>query len=531
MKTTRRHLMQAAAATAAGSVMGIPMHVLAQAARGGTVVIGSTQKPRHMNPAVQSGIATMMPGAQIFATPLTIDKNWKAQPYLAEKWTVSEDARSITLHLRKDAKFHDGKPITSEDVAFSVDVVKANHPFKSMLAPVNAVSTPDAHTAIIRLAEPHPVLELVMTTVFLPILPKHVYGDGQPLPTHPRNSKDVVGSGPFRLVEFKPGEQQVFERFDGFFMKDKPQIDRLIIREFKDSSSSLLAFESGAIDLIFGVSDPRDAERVKKTPGAKLIGNHGYGIGPIIWLAFNTKEPKLADKRVRQAIAYAIDRNFLAKTLLGGIHKPATGPITSASPLYTADVQRYELNLKKAGELLDAAGLKAGAGGKRLTLTLDSIPGDQAIRTAAEYIKPALAKIGVDVALRASPDFPTWARRVSSHQFEMTVDSVWNWGDPVIGVHRTYQSSNIRPGVIWSNTQQYSNPKVDALLESAGKEQDKAKRKAMYTEFQKIIVDDAPIAFLLEINYGIGIRNATGFEAGVWGVMEPMLDLKAAKKA
>ncbi|MGE0313319.1 MAG: ABC transporter substrate-binding protein [Lautropia sp.] len=531
MKTTRRQLMKAATATAAGSVLGIPMHVLAQAARNGIVVIGSTQKPRHLNPAVQSGIATMSPGAQLFATPLTIDAKWKAQPYLAERWSVSDDARSITLHLRKDATFHDGKPITSEDVAFSVEVVKANHPFKSMLAPVNAVSTPDAHTAIIRLAEPHPVLELVMTTVFLPILPKHVYGDGQPLATHPRNAKDVVGSGPFKLVEFKPGEQQVFERFDAFFMKGAPKFDRLIIREFKDSSSALLAFESGGIDMLIGIDDARDAARVKKTPGAKMIDNAGFGIGPLIWLAFNTKDPKLADKRVRQAIAYAIDRNFLVKTLLGNYHKASTGPITSGSPLYSADVPKYDLDLKKAAELLDAAGVKAGAGGKRMTLTLDNIPGNQAMRTAAEYIKPALAKVGIEVVLRASPDFPTWARRVSSHQFEMTVDSVWNWGDPVIGVHRTYQTSNIRPGVIWSNTQQYSNPKVDELMAAAGKEQDRAKRKALYKEFQRIVVDDAPIAFLLEVNYGVGIRNATGFEASVWGMMEPLLDLKPSKSA
>jgi peptide/nickel transport system substrate-binding protein len=111
--TNRRDLLKAGAAGAATSILGIPERVLAQAARGGVVVIGSTQRPRHLNPAVQSGIATMMPGAQLFATPMLLDDKWRPQPSLAERWSVSEDARSITLYLRKDAKFHDGRPITS----------------------------------------------------------------------------------------------------------------------------------------------------------------------------------------------------------------------------------------------------------------------------------------------------------------------------------------------------------------------------------------------------------------------------------
>jgi peptide/nickel transport system substrate-binding protein len=525
----RRELLRAGTAASATSAFGIPMEVLAQAARGGTVVLGTTQRPRHLNPAVQSGVATMMPGAQIFATPMRIDNNWQPQPYLAESWQVSDDARSITLRLRKDAKFHDGAPITSADVQFSVETVRDNHPFKSMFAPVNAVSTPDIHTAVIRLSEPHPALAIAMTTVFLPILPKHIYGDGQPLATHPRNATNVVGSGPFKVAEFKPGEHIILERFDGFFLKDKPTVNRIIVREFKDPSSLLLAFERGEIDMNLVLTDPKDAERARKIAGATVIDNAGFGIGPLVWLAFNCKNPKLSDKRIRQAISFAIDKDYLVKTLFAGFHTRSIGPITDKSPYFNAGVERYDLNIQKANQLLDAAGLKPGAGGIRLSLTLDTIPGDAGMRTAMEYIKASLTKVGIDVSLRSSPDFPTWARRISSFDFDMTVDSVWNWGDPVIGVHRTYLTSNIRQGVIWSNTQQYSNPRVDDLLALAGKERDQAKRKGFYAEFQKLVVDDAPIAYLYQSNYPIGIRKATGFTAGVWGVTAPLLDLTIAK--
>ena len=131
--------------------------------KGGTLTMALQQTPRHLNPAVQSGTATGQPGTQLFASIIRYDDGWDPQPYLAESWKVSDDGLTVTINLVKGATFHDGKPITSEDVAFSIDTVKANHPFKSMFAPVEAVETPDAHTAIIKLSKPHPALFLAMS--------------------------------------------------------------------------------------------------------------------------------------------------------------------------------------------------------------------------------------------------------------------------------------------------------------------------------------------------------------------------------
>jgi peptide/nickel transport system substrate-binding protein len=151
------------------------------------LVIGTTQVARHFNGAVQSGLATGMISTQLFASPLRYDDKWNPQPYLAESWEVSPDGRSVTLHLVKTAVFHDGQPVTSADVAFSIDVIKKNHPFQTMLAPVESVETPDAHTVVLRLSRPHPALLLAMSPALMPILPKHVYGDGQDIRTHPAN--------------------------------------------------------------------------------------------------------------------------------------------------------------------------------------------------------------------------------------------------------------------------------------------------------------------------------------------------------
>ncbi len=495
---------------------------LAQQA-GGTLVIGSTQKPRHLNPAVQSGIATAVPGTQIFATPIRFDENWKPQPYLAESWDIAKDGKSITLHLVKNATFHDGKPITSEDVAFSVKVVKENHPFKTMFAPVTAVETPDEHTAIIRFSSPHPAALLAMSSALLPIIPKHVYGDGQNIRKHPANSKPV-GSGPFMLEEFKPGQHIILKKNPNFFIKDRPYLDRIIIKDYKDVTSVVLAMDKGEIDMLPFLTGTRNLARLKKNANL-TVTNQGYAaVGPINWLAFNTTNEKFKDKRVRQAIAYAIDRKFIVNALHSGFSKIATGPVVLGSPFAAPDVNSYDLDLDKANALLDEAGFKKDADGVRFKVELDYIPAFAEMqKTVAEYIKPQLKKVGIMVSLHSSPDFPSWAKRVGGHEFEMTMDIVFNWGDPVIGVHRTYICSNIKKGVIWSNTQSYCNKEVDALLAAAAAELDLKKRIELYRKAQKIIVDDVPQVFLNELPYHTVYSNKVGNPPlTIWGAMAPM---------
>jgi peptide/nickel transport system substrate-binding protein len=325
-------------------------------------------------------------------------------------------------------------------------------------------------------------------------------------------------------VEFKPGEFTVLERFDKFFLKDTPKLNRIIIREFKDTSSLMLAFERGEIDIHSELTDAGHISRANKMPNV-TVSSTTLAAGPLAWLALNTKSPKLADKRVRQAINFAIDKKYLLETLLGKVHTRSTGPITSGSPFYEPKVEKYDLNLQKAAQLLDEAGLKPGANGIRLSIDLDYIPGINDFMVCQEYIKIALSKVGVEVNVRASPDFPSWARRVASHQFDMTLDSVWNWGDPVIGVHRTWLSSNIKPGIIWSNTQSYSNPKVDELLANAAKETSMAKRKAMYSQMQKIVVDECPAVFIIESTFNMAFHSKIqNRPAGIWGLLDGIND-------
>ena len=149
--------------------------------------------------------------------------------------------------------------------------------------------------------------------------------------------------------------------------------------------------------------------------------------------------------------------------------------------------------------------------------------GWQSIKAPAEYIKPQLKKIGIDVEVRGAPDFPSWSKRISNYDFDMTWDVVFNWGDPVIGVHRTYLSSNIKQGVIWSNTQQYKNEKVDRILAQAAVESDPAKRKAFYAEFQHIVADELPVYWTYTLPYHTVTTDKVGNPPrGIWATVAPV---------
>ncbi|WP_179381652.1 ABC transporter substrate-binding protein [Jannaschia marina] len=489
---------------------------------GGTLITTLPQTPRHLNPAVQSGIVTGAPGAQLFATPLRYDENFEPQPYLAESWEFSEDGLSMTLTLRDNAVFHDGEPIESHDVAFSIRAIQDNHPFKTMFAPVAEVDTSDPKVVVMTLDRPHPALLLAMSSQLMSIIPEHIYGDGQDLASHPRNSQDVVGSGPFKFVEFTPDQHVILDRFDDFFMGDgRPYLDRIVFRIIKDASARTIGLENGELHLSTFENTVNNITRMMENSDL-VVTDEGYAaIGAINWLAFNTQsDGPTSDPKVRQAIAYAVDRDFILNAIMQGVSQPALTGIHPGSPFYDASVEPYDLDLEKAAALLDEAGYPAGDNGTRFSLSIDY--GNPTTRPQAEFTKASLARVGIDVTVNSLVDFPTWAQKISNHEFDMTWDTVFNWGDPVIGVHRTYSSDNIKPGVIWSNTQQYVNPRIDELMEAAGQELDLDARKALYAEFQQILSEDLPVYWTNTLPYHtISQQSVMNPPRGIWASSAP----------
>lgn len=506
-----------------------PLISLSQAAaaapqkRGGTLVIGYTQTPRHLNGAVQSGYATALASTQLFASPLRYDDQWRPHPYLAKRWDFSKDGKTLTLYLRDDAVFHDGHPITAEDFAYTINVIKANHPFKTMMESVDAVEIANPHTAIIRTSKPAPALLLAMSPPLCPILPKHIYDNGADIKSNPRNSRDVVGSGPFVWQEFTPGQRIVMRRFEKFFIPEHPYLDRVVIDLNPNTALEVLALEKSGIDAVTFLTVPTELERLSKNSEIN-VSQKGYeGQGALNWIEFNCAKEPLTDPAVRRAISMSMDKDFVTKKLMGGVAQRADGPIAPSSPFYsTKDVFIYKYDLKAAAELLDKAGYKEKNNRSRFKITMDYMPGDDTQgKAVAEYMVQQLKKLKIDAQLRASADFPSWAKRMAEHDFDMSTNYVANWGDPTIGVARTYLSSNIKP-VVWTNNTSYKNLEVDKLLEQAGHEMDVEKRKALYGEFQRIITNDVPILFVDVVPFHTAARkNINNLPDNIWGMLSP----------
>jgi peptide/nickel transport system substrate-binding protein len=521
----RRKIRVGAAAAAAALALSSCAGDAQGGAAGETLVVGSLFTPRHLNSAIQSGFATALPATQLFASPVRYGSDFEPQPYLAESWETSANGKTVTLDLVDDAVFHDGEPITSADVAFSIDVIKNNHPFgQAMLGPIQSVETPDEQTAVIKLRAAHPALMLAMSPALMPIIPEHVYGDGADLLTHPRNGKDVVGSGPYELIEHVEGEQVVLKAFDDFFLDEEPIADQLVVKMFSDEDSLALAMESGQVSMA-ALTAPATLSRLEKSDGI-IVQETGFeALGSLNFLEFNTARPPLDDVRVRQAISYAIDVDYIINELHRGYSNPAPSPIHPGSPLFNPDVNTYPQNLAKTAALLDKAGFPSQGDSPRLSLTLDYAPGATAYQLeVAEVIKSQLAEAGIAVKIRNAPDLSTWGSRVSNYDFDMSMDNVWNWGDPVIGVHRSYSCSNIRKGVLWANMGQYCNEQVDRLMSEAATEPDPEKRKELYAEFQEIVVNEAPMRFLTDLPYVlVHGGSVTNPPVGIWGLLAPML--------
>ena len=493
--------------------------------RGGTLTYINQVMGGHFNSNIASGTATGIPATQMHCALLRFDNEWQPQPYLAESWSMSDDGKTVTLNLAQNAKFHDGEPVTSADVAFSIETIKANHPFKTMYEVVESIDTPDDHTAVLNLSKRHPAIFLAMSTQLGTILPKHVYGgEDVDIRQHPNNGEGLVGCGPFQMTEFAPGDFIIMDRFDDYFIEGKPYLDRVVFRRIAESTSRVIAMEEGQADMYAWASDPIELNRLQRSDHIEM-SNDGYGaVGALQWLAFNLEREPFNDKRVRQAIAYAIDTDFIMNAIMGGFAKRSTGPIHPDSIFAPEGVTTYELDLDKANALLDEAGLMPDENGVRFSAELDVVVNRGTFKRMAEYTKTQLRDVGIDVTISVTSDIGAWIKKVSNHDFDMTIDSVFNWGDPVIGVHRTYQSTNIRPGVPWHNTQQYKNLELDAMMEQASGETDTEARKALYQQIQQIIVDDVPIHYMVTSPFHT-VWNTTRVGNppvdNIWGTLVP----------
>ncbi len=466
----------------------------AEPKRGGTLVMTLHPEPPMLVSALTAALPTYVVSPKIIEGLVTYDFDFNLKPALATSWKVSADGKEIAFNLRRGVKWHDGKDFTASDVVFSVNVLKERHPRgRTTYANVTAIETPDSHTVVLKLSKPAPYMMNALAAPETPIIPEHIFGAGD-ITTNPANNAPV-GTGPFKFVKWNKGDSIIVERNPDYWDKGKPYLDRIIFRTIPDSAARAVALETGEAHL--GGSNPVPLPDVERLRSQDHLGieKRGYSYQlNVARIEFNFENQYLKHYKVRQAIAHAIDKNFIVDNIWYGLGTPATGPIhKDHERYYTADgVPTYPYDPKKSERLLDEAGFKRGDDGVRFKLTHDYLPFGDTFKRTAEYLKQTLGKIGIEVEIR-SQDFPSYIRRVyTERDFDFTNHWMVNTADPTLGVQRLYWSKNFKPGVPFSNGSGYSNPEVDRLLEGAQVATDPRKRAALFHEFQRKVVADLP---------------------------------------
>ena len=468
--------------------------------RGRTLIVNLEPEPSSfLFNAMTAGILS----SQVIEGLIEYDRDFKPLPSLAERWEVAPDGRTITFRLRRDVKWHDGKPFTSADVQYTVlEVIKKVNPRAgAAYKAVEAVDTPDAHTAILRLSEPSPAIWSVLSAAEAGILPRHLY-EGTPPLSNPWNRK-LVGTGPFIFKEWVRGEYILLERNPNYWQKDQPYLDRIRLRVIPDPGARAAALEAGEVHYTpFSVVPPSDVERLRKLPNI-AVETRGYGtFVPVFFFEFNLDRPQFRDKRIRAAFAHAIDRQALADRVWYGLAKPATGPIpTSQAEFYTPDTKQYPFDLAKAEALLDEAGLKRGPDGVRLRINHYTMPYGDVLKRAGEFLRESLKQVGVEMQL-VNLDIAPFLRQIYGERDFDTYSTYYSASsDPQIGVLRRYWSKAILKNVAWSNGPGYSNPEADRLIEASFVENNPDKRRDLLVQLQKLAQEEIPSINLLELQH------------------------------
>jgi peptide/nickel transport system substrate-binding protein len=469
--------------------------------RGGTMsAIIQPEPPILMLGLNQQGPTQTVAG-KIYEGLLTYDFNLDPLPSLAKSWEVSDDGLTYTFELQENVTWHDGEPFTAEDVIFTtMEFLPEVHPrARANFSRVESAEAPDDHTVVYTLTEPFPAFMLAFEVSSAPMIPKHIY-EGTDFRQNEANNTPI-GTGPFKFVEWQKGSFIRLERNENYWREGQPYLDAIIFRVLPDAASRALALETGEVQLSsWNDVELFDVQRLQATPHLKFETRGYEFFAPIAWIEINHRVEPLGDKRFRQAIMHALDREFIRDNIWFGLGRIPTGPINSVTPFYTPDVKEYDHDPEKAIALLDEMGLEPDGSGVRARITCDILPYGETWTRLAEYVKQALEEVGIAVELR-STDAGTWAQRVSNWDYEITFDFVYQYGDPALGVARTYISDNIRKGVLFSNTMGYENPEVDRLFAEAATTADEEERARLYAEVQKILVEDVPVAWLLEMEF------------------------------
>jgi peptide/nickel transport system substrate-binding protein len=464
-------------------------------AYGDAIVEGTIGEASTLIPVLASDASSHAVAGQIYNGLIKYDKDINIVGDLAESFDISKDGLTITFHLRHGVKWHDGAPFTSRDVLYTYRVVidpKTPTAYAEGFKQVKTITAIDDYTVRVTYAIPFaPALE----SWGMNILPAHLL-EGQDITKSPVG-RQPVGTGPYRFKEWVAGQKIVLESNHEYF-EGRPWIDRYIYRIIPDTSTMYMELKAGSIDLM-GLTPVQYARQTTGTSFTSRFNKYRYPSSGYVYMGYNLRHPLFGDKRIRQALTAAIDKEELIHGVLFGMGQKAVGPIVPGRWAYNPNVKDIAYNPKHAAELLAQAGWKEKnsdgilvKGGKPFSFTILTNQGNQQRLLTAQIIQQRLRFVGIDVKIRIV-EWATFLKEfVDKGNFEVVMLG-WSTGqDP--DMYDVWHSSKTNPGEL--NFIGFKNSEVDRLLVEGRGTFDIEKRKKAYFRIQEIMADEQPYTFL-----------------------------------
>jgi peptide/nickel transport system substrate-binding protein len=469
--------------------------------KGGHLTEGSVSDIQTFNPILQKDTASGRIIALVFDGLVNVDPDTlQPVPCLATKWDAAADGKAYTFTLKQGVKWHDGQPFTADDVKFSYDL------YMNPASGTSRAGTLNQHIATVDVKDPQTVVftlkdviaPFMVTDVIYGIIPKHILGSVAPadIKSNEFSTGKPVGTGPFKLKEYQQGDHVTLVANPDYH-RGAPALDQYVYKYTKDSTALYQQVKTGEVDF-FQLLDPQFFDDAKKQTNFNTVPYDTFSFqfyGYNLDFAGGKANPIFQDVNVRQALMFAVDRKGIVDKIRNGQSTVAQGTMPVLSWAYAPDkiTVKYDYNTDKANQLLDSAGWKKGSDGirakdgKRLSFSMYAQGGNQ---TAVGYMN-VFQQNWQDIGVEMKPIYEEFSQFVTrltqSFDFEAFLVG-FSWGvDP--DQQTMWDSKQHGPGF---NLYDYSNPKVDALLDQGLHTLDQEKRKQIYTDMQNLVLADAP---------------------------------------
>jgi len=459
----------------------------------GTLYFGISGEPTTMDPMMQTGTTFRTVKLGIHRGLLNYGVDGKLSNELAESYEISPDAQEITFHLR-DAKFHDGTPVTGNDVKASLErIIAPDSPasFRNELSIISDIDVVDAKTVKLKLSKPSVSMIHYLALPEASIVPaswiEAFNADPNVAP---------IGAGPFKFVSWTRGQEILVERFADYYKADKPYLDSVHYAFYGDENTRVNAIKSGDVDIIDYVP-ARDLESLDADPDIR----NERTFGPFMGLQFNTHFEPFGNPLVRQAIAYAVDRDVIINTAFNGVGTPIYGiAIPDGYMGYSAEKANvFKPDLAKAKALMAEAGYADGFTARMLSSSQYSFHQNTAIAVQSE-----LAKIGITLTL----DMPDWSSRMAKANVGdydvMVMGSVGEITDPDWLSNYYYGGEQL---VRNNNSAYFDDPTMNELLDRGRSTVDQAEREKIYDQVVDRAIELSPLVFFMWRDQSYSVRE------------------------